>query len=53
MIYPEYMTAEDIMEFEYEYNRFIDLQDPYSIVSINAECAAVAEQQQAVDFDLI
>ena len=46
MTYPEDFTAEDIMEFEYEYNRFIDLADPYSLAAINAECAAVAEEQR-------
>jgi len=27
MLYPDYMTAEDIMEFEYEYNRMRDIQE--------------------------
>lgn len=44
MQYPEYFTAEDIEQFEYEYNRFIDLQDPYSLESINAELQEAAEQ---------
>ena len=47
MQYPEDFTAEDIMEFEYEYNLYIDLQDPYSLASANAECQVVAQEQQA------
>ena len=46
MRYPEYFNDADIMEFEYEYNRYIDLQDPTSITSINAECQRVADLQQ-------
>lgn len=46
MEYPDYFTAKDIMEFEYEYNRYIDLQDPYSLTSINAELQSVAEMPQ-------
>ena len=46
MNYPEHFTPEDIMEFEYEYNRFIDLQDPYSLISVNQELQAVAQEQQ-------
>jgi hypothetical protein len=52
MIYPEDFTADDIMEFEHEYNRFIDLQDPYSLASINAELQTVAEKQQKNPPDL-
>ena len=28
MQYPEYFTADDIMEFEFEYNRYLDRDDP-------------------------
>jgi hypothetical protein len=48
MQYPEHFTAEDIMEFEYEYNRYIDLQDPYSLIAVNAELQSVAEEQQRI-----
>lgn len=56
MIYPEYFTAEDIMEFEYEYNLYSDLQDPYSLASINRELQVVADlqrEQELVDFELV
>ena len=46
MTYPEDMTAEDIMQFEYEWERYCDLADPYSLAAINAECATVAEMQR-------
>lgn len=47
MQYPEDFTQEDIMEFEYEYNRFIDLQDPHSLVAVNEQLAEIAFEQQA------
>ena len=46
MQYPEWMTDEDIMEFEYEWERYCDLADPYSLASINAELQCVAETQR-------
>ena len=46
MTYPEYFTAEDIMEFEFEYNLYLDLQDPYSLPSINAELQVLADQER-------
>jgi len=52
MFYPEYFTKEDIEEFEYEYSRYLELQDPHSLASINAECQAVAQQQQEDEFSL-
>jgi hypothetical protein len=54
MTYPEDMTAEDIMEFEYEWERYCDLADPYSLASINMELQIVAEkQQQELEVDLL
>lgn len=44
MRYPEYMTAEDIMEFEYEYNRWLD-----ELEEINLECQIVAFEQQLTE----
>jgi hypothetical protein len=52
MTYPEDFTAEDIMEFEYEWERYCDLADPYSLASINAELQIVAETQQQKLLDL-
>jgi len=42
--YPADFTKEDIMEFEYEYNRWLDLQDPNSPESINAELQELAHE---------
>lgn len=57
MTYPEDFTADDIMEFEYEWERYCDLADPYSLASINAELQTVAEKQQLetleVDWSLV
>ena len=46
MRYPPDMTVQDIMEFEYDFNRLIDIDrgvGPYW--EVNAECQIVAEQQ--------
>lgn len=48
MRYPEWMTEQDIMEFEYEMDRFSDWFEQGSVERINAECQIVAlEQRQA------
>ena len=48
MQYPAWMTEQDIMEFEYEMNRFVDWFEPGSLEQANAECQIVAlEQRQA------
>ena len=47
MIYPDYFTQQDIMEFEYELNRLIDIErgeGPFW--EINAELQVVAQEQQ-------
>ena len=46
MTYPEDMTAEDIAEFEYEYNRYLDRFLPDSLIEINEELAQVAFEQR-------
>lgn len=46
MTYPEDMTADDIMQFEYEYNRWLDRFLPDSLIAINEELEIVAEQQR-------
>jgi hypothetical protein len=46
MRYPEDFTAEDIMEFEYEYSLYLDLEDPYSLESINRELQVLADEQR-------
>ena len=44
------MTLAEQAEYEYEYERWIDLQDPRSLVSINRECQIVAQEQQDLLF---
>jgi len=51
MIYPEYFTADDIMEFEYEYNRMRDIQEGVGFWAINAELQVVAKEQQELLVD--
>ena len=46
MHYPADMTAEDIMEFEYEYNRYLDRQDPNSFVAVNEELQEIANEER-------
>ena len=52
MTYPEDFTADDIMEFEYEWERICDLADPHSLISINAELQRVAQNPQSEPVDL-
>lgn len=54
MYYPEDFTADDIMEFEYEYERWLDLQDPTSTASINARIDEIVEQEREMSMsDLV
>lgn len=46
MIYPDYFTADDIAEFEYEYNRYLDLQDPTSEAAVNARIDEIVEEER-------
>lgn len=53
MRYPEYFTADDIMEFEYEYNRIRDIEESQGFWAVNAECQVVAQiqrEEELVDF---
>lgn len=43
MNYPADMTQEDIMEFEYEYNRIRDIEEGIGFWEVNAELAELAE----------
>jgi len=50
MNYPEYMTADDIMEFEYELNKMLDKErGEGQFWAVNEELALVAEQQREQD----
>ena len=51
MQYPTWMTEQDIMEFEYEMNRFVDSFEPGSLEAVNAECQAVAEEQRLAEME--
>ena len=51
MRYPEWMTEQDIMEFEYEMNRFVDWFEAGSLEQANAECQIVAEEQRLAEME--
>jgi len=51
MQYPEWMTEQDIMEFEYEMNRFVDWFEPGSLEPANSECDIVAAEQRAAEME--
>jgi len=51
MNYPADFTQEDIMEFEYEYNRWLDLQDPGSTEAVNQELQEFAHDELERDWD--
>ena len=54
MVYPDYFTEQDIMEFEYEYNRYLDLQDPESPESVNARIDEIVNEEREITMrDLI
>jgi hypothetical protein len=44
MIYPVDFTADDIMEFEFEYNRMLDLEQNVDFVKVNQELSILSEQ---------
>jgi hypothetical protein len=47
MFFPADMTAEDIEQFEYEYNRILDEErNEGQYWAVNAECQIVADLQQ-------
>ena len=48
MYFPEDFTADDIMEFEYELNRWIDIErDEGEFWAVNAELAELANEAEA------
>lgn len=51
MVFPDYFTEQDIMEFEYEYNRIRDIEEGVGFWEQNAECQIVAEEQRDVYYD--
>ena len=56
MYYPPYLTGDAIMEFEYEYNRYLDIErGEGQFWEVNAElqlaAAADAEESELVEVD--
>lgn len=52
MWYPEDMTADDIAEFEYEYNRLLDMErNEGPFWAVNAECQVVADLQREQEIE--
>ena len=49
MIYPDYMTQQEIMEFEYDLNKIIDIERGEGFWLQNAECQIVAQEQQEAE----
>ena len=43
------MTANEIMEYEYEYNRWLDAQEDGGITLANSECDLVALEQRLAE----
>ena len=43
------MTADEIMEYEYEYNRWLDAQEDGGITLTNDECDLVALEQRLAE----
>jgi len=43
------MTAEDMMTYEYEYNRWLDSMEDGGTKAMNSECAAVALEQRLAE----
>ena len=51
MQYPEWMTEQDIMEFEYDMNRFVDSFEPGNVEQANTECQIVAYEQRLAEME--
>lgn len=51
MQYPEDFTAEDIMQFEYEYNRYLDRFLPESLIAVNEELQEIYYDELERDWD--
>lgn len=50
MFFPAEMTADEIMEFEYEINKLIDIERNEGMFwAVNAECQIVAEVQRELE----
>jgi hypothetical protein len=53
MFYPDYFTADDIAEFEYEYARYLGIEaGDRNFDAVNAECQVVAQRQQEEEYGL-
>ena len=45
------LTAEEVMEYEYEYNRWLDAQEDGGITLANSECDLVALEQRLAEME--
>ena len=52
MIYPDYFTAADIAEFEYEYELYLGFMAQADFAEVNAECQAVAQAQREDEYGI-
>lgn len=43
------MTVEDMMSYEYEYNRWLDSMEDGGMTAMNSECASVALEQRLAE----
>ena len=51
MFFPDYFTAEDIMQFEYEYARYLAIENNEGdFWEVNAELQVIAQEQQQQEF---
>jgi len=47
MIYPPQMTAFDIMQFEYEYNKYLDIQhNEGQFWELNSRCQILSDEEK-------
>jgi len=50
MFFPDYFTADDIMQFEYEYARYLAIENNEGdFWAVNAELQVVAQEQHQQD----
>lgn len=53
MTFPDFMTADDIAEFEYEYCRWLDIENGHGFWTVNAELQVISHQLSEVQHESI
>jgi hypothetical protein len=53
MIFPTDMTEDDIMEFQYEYDRIRDIEQGIGLWEINSELQIIADQMRQETLELL